>query len=186
MAHRKLQKAVVGILAAGVAAILIAGFLCRDRIREEWYLQQFARGDGYTRLRAAQELGKIRSERAIRFVEESMKGQDKEFWMNILTLISDFSPEVPQDPIASPVGSLFGPPIPAVVSAVDLKKNLAVLNVDSERKVRLGYEFTVYRKDKFIAKVKVIKVIDDLAGVRILYMNEGESVQIGDEANTQI
>jgi hypothetical protein len=80
----------------------------------------------------------------------------------------------------------LAPPIPATIQAVEPDKKLVVLSVGTNQKVKEGYEFTVYRGAKFVGKVKVVKVYEDLAGARILYTNDNEMVQVGDSANTQI
>jgi predicted nuclease with TOPRIM domain len=80
------------------------------------------------------------------------------------------------------------PPIDAVVQMVDDKKEarLVVLSVGRDQKVQEGFKFTVYRGDRFVGKVQVIKVYDDLAGARILFTNENEAIQVGDRAATQL
>jgi len=84
-----------------------------------------------------------------------------------------------------PIGpETVAPPIDAVVQAVD--GEMVVLSVGQNQQVRMGYEFTVYRGNQFVGKVKVIKVYDDLSGAQILYTNQGEEVQAGDRAATQI
>ncbi len=78
------------------------------------------------------------------------------------------------------------PPIDAIVEAVKGEDKLVVLSVGRDQKVQEGFEFTIYRGDRFVGKVKVTKVYENLAGARILFTNEGESIQIGDKAATQI
>jgi len=77
-------------------------------------------------------------------------------------------------------------PIDAVIQAVRNEEKLVVLSVGKDQKVQEGYQFTVYRGDKFVGKVQVIKVYDDLAGARVLYTQEGEAIQVGDQAATQL
>ncbi len=79
------------------------------------------------------------------------------------------------------------PPIDAVVQAVGKAEDkIVVLSVGRGDKVEEGFEFTVYRGDRFVGKVKVIKVYDELSGARILYTQEGETIQQGDKAATQL
>ena len=78
------------------------------------------------------------------------------------------------------------PPINAIVQAVKAEDKLVVLSVGLNQKVQEGFEFTIYRGDKFIGKVRVVKVWDDLAGAQILYTSENDAVQVGDKAATQI
>ena len=83
-------------------------------------------------------------------------------------------------------GFTTAPPIDAIVEAVKGDDKLVVLSVGRDQKVQEGFEFTIYRGDRFVGKVKVTKVYENLAGARILFTNEGESIQIGDKAATQI
>jgi myosin heavy subunit len=77
-------------------------------------------------------------------------------------------------------------PIDAVIQAVEQEKKLVVLSVGRDQKVQEGFKFTVYRGDRFVGKVQVVKVYEDLAGARILFTQENESIQIGDKAATQL
>ena len=80
----------------------------------------------------------------------------------------------------------IAPPIDAIVEAVKGDDKLVVLSVGRDQKVEEGYEFTIYRGDRFVGKVRVTKVYENLAGAQILFTNDGESIQIGDKAATQI
>jgi len=82
--------------------------------------------------------------------------------------------------------TVSAPPIDAVIQAVKNEDKLVVLSVGKDQKVQEGYQFTVYRGDKFVGKVQVIKVYDDLAGARVLYTQDGEAIQVGDQAATQL
>lgn len=85
------------------------------------------------------------------------------------------------------VGEPPMPPIEARVIAVDPDQKLVVLSVGREQKVENGFEFTVYRGDSFVGKVKVIRVYPDLAGARIMYTKDGGvSVRQGDRASTRL
>ena len=84
------------------------------------------------------------------------------------------------------VESSMAPPIDAVVQAVEASRGLVVLSVGSDQKVHEGYQFIIYRGDKFLGKAQVIKVYADLCGARILYTQMGESIQAGDQAATQL
>lgn len=78
------------------------------------------------------------------------------------------------------------PNIDALVKAVDAKEGLVVLSVGEDDQVKLGHEFTVFRGDNWIGKVKVIRVYPNLAGARIEMTKDGEQVRIGDKASTRI
>ena len=84
-------------------------------------------------------------------------------------------------PIGSPA-----PPIDAKIKAVDATEGLVVRSVGRDDEVKLGHEFTVYRGDKYIGKVRVIKVYPNLSGARIEWTKEGEEIQSGDQASTRI
>lgn len=76
-----------------------------------------------------------------------------------------------------------GAPIDAVVQAVGKSEDkIVVLSVGRSDKVREGFEFTVLRDDRFVGKVKVIKVYDELCGARILFTKDGETIRQGDKA----
>jgi hypothetical protein len=87
---------------------------------------------------------------------------------------------------AGGVGTSPARPIDAMINAVDNDEKLVVISAGKEQKVEAGYEFTVYRGDQFIGKVKVIKVYPELAGARILWTREGREIQRGDKASTFI
>jgi hypothetical protein len=78
------------------------------------------------------------------------------------------------------------PTIDALVKAVDGKEKLILISAGRDQKVELGHEFTVYRGNQFIGKVKVIKVFPDLAGAQVLFTKDGEEIQQGDRASTNI
>ena len=77
------------------------------------------------------------------------------------------------------------PPIEGVVEDVDSELRLVVLSVGKNDGVKPGYEFTVYRGDRFIAKVRVTKTYDNLSGARILLPDDAV-VQRGDRAMTLV
>ncbi len=78
------------------------------------------------------------------------------------------------------------PPINGTIAAVSPEEKLAVLSVGKNQKVREGYKFTVYRGDQFVGKVQVIEVYEDLAGAKVIYTRENDTVRVGDKAATQI
>ncbi|MBN1808967.1 MAG: hypothetical protein JW909_07835 [Planctomycetes bacterium] len=80
------------------------------------------------------------------------------------------------------------PSIPAKVLAVDKDVNLVMLSVGQNDGVKKGYSFSVYRKDKFVGKVRIEKVYDDMcAGVILASYQSGETeIEEGDDANTRL
>ncbi|MEM7166220.1 MAG: hypothetical protein AAF581_12190 [Planctomycetota bacterium] len=78
------------------------------------------------------------------------------------------------------------PPISGVVAAVSPDVNLVVLDVGADDEVKHGYEFTIYRGDRFIGKAKVQNVLDDMAGARVLFVEDGEQVRQGDRVSTRV
>jgi len=132
--------------------------------------------DEYTRIRL--DLDKLNGEYSANLIAFK-ELQDKSDAMN--TQIAAVARRIPNvELISSP------PPIDAVIQAVRNEEKLVVLSVGKEQKVQEGFQFTVYRGDKFVGKVQVIKVYEDLAGARVLYTQDGEAIQVGDQAATQL
>jgi len=81
-------------------------------------------------------------------------------------------------------------PVPGVEASVlatrDLDPQIVLLDVGEEDKVEPGFKFSVYRKDLFVAKVVVERVLRDSAGCRVLFTAEGLRVQPGDKAATRL
>lgn len=76
------------------------------------------------------------------------------------------------------------PPLDSKVVQVSPELGLVLLSSGSDDGVKKGYEFTIYRADKFIAKVIVETVFNDLAGCRVTL--EKSKVEEGDLATTRI
>jgi len=133
-------------------------------------------GDEYTRLRI--DLDKLNGDYSKTLVELH-ELQEKADTMT--TQIAAVSRRIPDVAL-----TVSAPPIDGVIQAVKNEDKLVVLSVGKDQKVQEGYQFTVYRGDKFVGKVQVIKVYDDLAGARVLYTQDGEAIQVGDQAATQL
>jgi hypothetical protein len=80
------------------------------------------------------------------------------------------------------------PAIPAKVLAVDKDVNLVMLSVGRNDSVKKGYTFSVFRNEKFVGKVRVEKVYDDMcAGIILKNFKVGDAeIQEGDDANTRL
>lgn len=78
------------------------------------------------------------------------------------------------------------PPIDGQVLAVNPEQAIVVLSVGADDQVESGHEFTVFRLDRFIGKVRTTKVTSDLSGARILYLDGEASIQVGDSVSTRI
>jgi predicted nucleic acid-binding Zn-ribbon protein len=76
------------------------------------------------------------------------------------------------------------PPIDGAVVAYDEPTRLVLLSVGRQDNVAEGYEFTIYRGTRFIARVKVEKVLPDLCGARVIF--EVAKIQKGDLAATRL
>jgi len=76
------------------------------------------------------------------------------------------------------------PKISGVVSAV--RGDIVVLSVGRQDNVREGYEFTIYEGDRFIGKVKVESLLDDMAGARVLFTEQGAAIKAGQLASTRL
>jgi len=101
---------------------------------------------------------------------------DKEIFAEAAKKNIDFRPIL--------LGKLAVPDIKAKVLSVDTEANLVVLNKGRNQKVLKNYEFTVFRGDKFIAKVMVTNVEDDLSAARIVQRTA--PIERGDNAWTQL
>ncbi len=77
------------------------------------------------------------------------------------------------------------PPIDGFVEDIEPDLRLVVLSVGKNDDVKPGFEFTVYRGSRFIAKVQVTKVYDNLSGARILFPDDAV-VNKGDRVTTRI
>lgn len=86
------------------------------------------------------------------------------------------------------IGTKPAPAIDGAVVAVSDEEdvNLVVFSVGANDKVEEGHEFTIFRGGQFIGKAKVSKVTADMAGARILFLEDGASVQIGDKVTTRM
>jgi hypothetical protein len=91
-----------------------------------------------------------------------------------------------KDGIDAILSGLVAPPIDALVEEVDADLKLVVLSVGKQDEVKEGFEFTVYREDKFVGKVRVHKVYENLAGARVLFTATGGDIRQGDRATTRI
>jgi cell division protein FtsL len=85
----------------------------------------------------------------------------------------------------STLGVQVVPKIDAVVVAVS-GDGIVVLSVGRDDGVQPGYEFTVYRGDQFIGKVKVESVLGDMSGARVLFTEPSETIRAGDKSSTRL
>ena len=77
------------------------------------------------------------------------------------------------------------PALAAKVAAVDEKVNIVILSIGSDDNVKVGYEFTVYRGNKYVGKVVVEDVQKDhCSGYSKKDLQSGE-IQVGDDARTR-
>jgi DNA repair exonuclease SbcCD ATPase subunit len=87
-------------------------------------------------------------------------------------------------PNLKPIGPVE--PIEGKVLAVSNQYDLVVISVGKKDKVDVGVEFTVYRGNKFIGKVKVEKVDNEWSSAMSLKEFTVEKVQVGDNVSTQV
>jgi hypothetical protein len=92
-------------------------------------------------------------------------------------------------PVEKIVKAEPSPPIDGKVVAYDPPTQLALLSVGKRDGVKEGYEFTIYRGDKFVARVKVEKVLDDMCGARVIFKvadikkSDSAATRLGTEAS---
>ena len=65
-------------------------------------------------------------------------------------------------------------------------KAAAAPKVGKDQKVEEGFEFTVYRGDRFVGKVKVTHLFQDLCGAKIIFENDSMEIRQGDGATTRL
>ena len=81
------------------------------------------------------------------------------------------------------IGVTTAPPIDGMV--VGVQEGVVVLSVGKDDNVEIGYEFTIYDGNRFIGKVQVTKVLDDMSGCTILFQ-EDSGIREGHKASTRL
>ena len=81
------------------------------------------------------------------------------------------------------IGVITPPPIDGMV--VGVQEGVVVLSVGKDDNVEIGYEFTIYDGNRFIGKVQVTKVLDDMSGCTILFQ-EDSGIREGHKASTRL
>ena len=76
------------------------------------------------------------------------------------------------------------PRIEGVVSAV--RGDIVVLSVGRDDQVKEGFEFTIYEEDRFIGKVRVESLLEDMSGAKVLFTEPGKSIRAGQKAATRL
>lgn len=67
------------------------------------------------------------------------------------------------------VSGIPAPPIDAKVVAVNEDVDLVLISAGADDGVKVGFQFTIYSGDSFVAKVIVEKVMKDVSGCRVLF-----------------
>lgn len=87
------------------------------------------------------------------------------------------------------VGVLAGitsvPTIKAMVSGVDNNLNIVMLSVGRDEKVRVGFEFTIYRGTEYVGKVVINRVERDYCSGESKKEIQKSPIQVGDQATTR-
>ncbi len=90
-----------------------------------------------------------------------------------------------RDPPAKPADK-SPPAIPVVTSIEAVEAGVVVLGAGSKSGLEAGHVLTVTRDSKPIARVRVVRVREEMSGAEILSAEPGESVQVGDRASTRV
>lgn len=78
------------------------------------------------------------------------------------------------------------PRIRGTVMVVDEKSGVVVLNVGANNQVRVGYQFSVVRDDKYVGRVQVTDVNPDWAGAVLVPGMQKMAIKAGDQVSTVI
>ncbi len=76
--------------------------------------------------------------------------------------------------------------IEAKVIAVRPPIGRVMLSAGREQGVKVGYVFSVWRDERFIARVKVLKLFEMMSSARILETSSDEEIREGDVARTRL
>lgn len=108
--------------------------------------------------------GYLELSKKLRFVEQSL-----EYYKKLLT---------------EPIGP--AKIIKGKVLAVSETHKIVIINVGTaiEKEISVGNEFTVYRGDKYISKIRVDKVEKEYSSAVIMPGTEKESIKVGDDITT--
>jgi hypothetical protein len=85
-----------------------------------------------------------------------------------------------------PWGIVEIPAIAGKVVGVSNRHNLVVINVGEDDGVQIGFQFTVYRRTEYVAKLVVEKVYPNQAAGRIVESSVRDKVLVGDKVATKI
>lgn len=88
-----------------------------------------------------------------------------------------------------PVGLGLAPPAPPIVAtvlAVDASKDLVLLSCGADDRVEVGFAFSITRGRTFVGRVRVIRVMPDLAGCEVEFTAPDQTIQAGDLAATRL
>jgi len=127
-----------------------------------------------------------RSQRTVFELEEDNKHKEA-----LLALVRKHHPDIWGDITSS--GSPTGVTIDALVAAVKVnpqgKQDLVMLTVGADEEVVEGTEFTVYRGNQYIVKIRVERVLEDMAACRVLpdtWNTKGLQIEVGDKATNRL
>ncbi|HVR73240.1 MAG TPA: hypothetical protein VMT52_02870 [Planctomycetota bacterium] len=75
-------------------------------------------------------------------------------------------------------------PVVTSVEAVEAARGVVVLAAGSTSGLEEGHTLWVSRDGRFIARLRVLKADEDLAGASVIELSPGEAIQTGDRAST--
>ncbi len=76
------------------------------------------------------------------------------------------------------------PDVKGKIASVDEENDLVVLNVGENQGVRKNFNFTVFRGDKFVAKVNVLQIFDNYCAAQVV--TRKLPIELGDNAWTRL
>ena len=110
-----------------------------------------------------------------------LQRNEKELWeaKQIIRAVKEAGVNIP---------SLFKPakPLDGQIVKVSLKVPLVMVSLGSDDGVKKGYQFTVYRENRYIGRITIEEVYPDMSAGRILKEMTVKAVKQGDKVTTRI
>jgi hypothetical protein len=113
--------------------------------------------------------------------EKMLKRSSKELWeaKQIVRSVRELNINLPSVIVKTP-------PIDGQILAVDAKVPLVMLSVGKDDGVEKGFQFTVYRENRYVGRVTIQEVYKDMSAAQIDPSMTVKAIQKGDSVTTKI